>query len=62
MKHEVFIVNNSNAVVETRTGEGGRLEVLIQEVENRLADQVATGWGTFTQALEQSYVMKRNID
>lgn len=60
VKHEVYIVNNSNAVVETRTGEDGRLEVLIQEVENRLADQLATGWGTFTQSLEQSYVMKRN--
>lgn len=58
--HQVYIVNNSNAVVETRTGEDGRLEVLIQAVEDRLAEQVATGWGTFTQALEQSYVMRRN--
>ncbi|MBF8774457.1 phage tail length tape measure family protein [Pseudomonas fulva] len=60
VKHEVYIVNNSNAVVETRTGEDGRLEVLIQAVEDRLSDQVARGWGTFTQTLEQSYVMKRN--
>lgn len=58
--HQVFIVNNSNSVVETRTGEDGRLEVLVQAVEDRLVDQVAAGWGNFTQVLEQSYSMKRN--
>lgn len=58
--HQVYIVNNSNAVVETRTGEDGRLEVLVQAVEDRLVGQVAAGWGNFTQVLEQSYVMKRN--
>lgn len=59
--HQVFIVNNSNSVVETRTGEDGRLEVLVQAVEDRLVGQVAAGWGNFTQVLEQSYVMKRNV-
>lgn len=58
--HQVYIVNNSNSVVETRTGEDGRLEVLVQAVEDRLVDQVAAGWGNFTQVLEQSYAMKRN--
>ncbi|MFG0754886.1 phage tail length tape measure family protein [Pseudomonas sp. TYF_14] len=57
--HQVFIVNNSNAVVETRTGEGGRLEVLVQAVEDRLVDQMAAGWGSFVEVTEQAYGLKR---
>ncbi|MNP34274.1 hypothetical protein D3C76_1275530 [compost metagenome] len=60
--HQVYIVNNSNAVVETRTGENGRLEVLIQAVEDRLVDQMATGWGNFVQVTEQAYGLKRQGD
>lgn len=57
--HQVYIVNNSNAAVETRTGENGRLEVLIQAVEDRLVDQMAAGWGNFVQVTEQAYGLKR---
>ncbi|WP_060538778.1 tape measure protein [Pseudomonas sp. NBRC 111125] len=58
--HQVFIVNNSNAVVDTRTGEDGRLEVLIEQVEERLSKQMATGWGSFVEATEQAYGLRRS--
>lgn len=60
--HQVYIVNNSNALVETRTGQNGRLEVLVQAVEDRLVDQMATGWGNFVQATEQAYGLRRQGD
>lgn len=62
MKHEVYIYNNSNAVVQTRTGENGQLEVLIQAVEDRFRDQVATGSGGFPETMEQFYRMQRNAN
>ncbi|ENB9664881.1 MULTISPECIES: tape measure protein [Pseudomonas] len=62
VKHEVYIYNNSNAVVQTRTGENGQLEVLIQAVEDRFRDQVATGSGGFPETMEQFYRMQRNAN